>query len=319
VSNKIAPRDVLGQTLIELAEKNPKIAVLDADFCTASKILSFKMRFPDRFIQVGIAEQNMMGIAAGLSTMGFTCFVSTVCVFCSRRACDQVTTSIALPRMNVKIIGLYAGLFVGKNGASHQSLEDIGIMRSIANMTVVQPVDAVETRKILRFAADYDGPMYMRIGRDPCRQFLPDDYEFQLGRSVLLREGRDLTMISYGDLMENVMDAAENLAKKGIQARVINMSSLKPLDEAAIIQAARDTGHIVTIDNHNIYGGLGTAVAEVIAERSPAKLKRIGVQDIFGKSGTNEEMLKKFGLRVEDIEKDVLEFLAPSAVSSGTC
>jgi transketolase len=286
-----------------------KIVVLDADFCIASKIISFKKRFPDRFIQVGIAEQNMMGIAAGLSTVGFTCFISTVCVFYSRRACNQVTTSIALPRMNVKIVELYAGLFVGKNGASHQSLEDIGIMRSIANMTVVQPVDAVETRKILQYAACYKGPMYMGIGRDPSRQFVPDDYEFQLGKSITIRAGGDLTLISYGDLMENVMTAAESLARKGIQARVINMSSLKPLDEEAIVQAARDTGQIVTADNHNIYGGLGTAVAEVLAERIPAKLKRIGVRDIFDKSGTNEEMLKKLGLRSEDIEKEALDFL----------
>lgn len=309
MSQKLAPRDVLGPTLVELGEKDPNIVVLDADFCTPGKTIAFKNRFPGRFIQVGIAEQNMMSIAAGLATVGFTCFASTICAFCSRRACDQVVASIALPRLNVKILGLYAGLFVGKNGATHQSLEDIGIMRSIANMTVVQPADALETQRVLQFAARYDGPMYIRVGRDPVPQFVPDDYEFQLGRSLTLREGGDLTLMAYGDLMENTMIAAEGLARRGIQSRVINMSSLKPIDREAIVQAARETGRIVTVDNHNIYGGLGSAVAEVVAEEAPARLKRIGVRDLFGKSGTNEQMMKRFGLRAEDIERDALEFL----------
>jgi transketolase len=309
MSPNLAPRDVLGKTLVALGEKDPNIVVLDADFCTPGKTAAFKDRFPERFVQVGIAEQNMMSIAAGLATVGFTCFASTICAFCSRRACDQVMASIALPRLNVKIVGLYAGLFVGKNGATHQSLEDIGIMRSIANMTVVQPADALETQRVLEYAARYDGPMYIRVGRDPVPQFVPDDYEFQLGRSLTLRPGGDVTLISYGDLMENTLTAAEKLARRGIQSRVINMSSLKPVDREAIVLAARETGRIVTVDNHNIYGGLGSAVAEVVAEEAPARLKRIGVRDLFGKSGTNEQMMKRFGLRAEDIEKDVLEFL----------
>jgi transketolase len=309
MSLKLAPRDVLGKTLVELGEKDPDIVVLDADFCTPGKTAAFKDRFPDRFIQVGIAEQNMMSIAAGLATVGFTCFASTICAFCSRRACDQVMASIALPCLNVKILGLYAGLFVGKNGATHQSLEDIGIMRSIANMTVVQPVDALETRRILEYAARHRGPMYVRVGRDPVPQFVPDDYEFKLGRSVTLREGGDLALMAYGDLMENTMMAAEALARQGIQSRVINMSSLKPVDGEAIAQAAREVGRIVTVDNHNIYGGLGTAVAEVLAEETPARLKRVGVRDLFGKSGTNDQMMKRFGVRAEDIEQAALELL----------
>jgi transketolase len=309
MSKNLAPRDVLGKTLVELGEKDPNIVVLDADFCTPAKTAAFRDRFPERFVQVGIAEQNMMSIAAGLATVGFTCFASTICAFCSRRACDQVMASIALPRLNVKILGLYAGLFVGKNGATHQSLEDIGIMRSIANMTVVQPADALETQRILQFAARYDGPMYIRVGRDPVPQFVPEDYEFQLGRSLTLRQGGDVTLMAYGDLLENTMIAAGNLARQGVQSRVINMSSLKPVDRGAIIQAARETGCIVTVDNHNIYGGLGTAVAEVLAEEAPARLRRIGVRDLFGKSGTNEQMMKRFGLQATDIEQDVLEFL----------
>jgi len=307
---RIAPRDVLGKTLVELGETDPNLVVLDADFHSPGKITVFRDRFPERFIEVGIAEQNMLGLAAGLSTVGFTCFALTICVFCTRRACDQLTASIALPNLNVKVLGVYAGLFVGKNGATHQSLEDLGITRSIANLTVIQPVDAVETRQVLRFAARHKGPMYLRIGRDPVPQFLPDDYQFQLGRAVQLRPGGDVTLMAYGDLMENTLQAAERLAHHGIQARVLNMSSLKPLDEAAVLQAARETGRIVTVDNHNIYGGLGSAVAEVLAEQHPTRMRRVGIRDRFGASGTNEQMLARYGLRAQDIEREVRDFLA---------
>ena len=309
MSEKLAPRDVLGKTLTELGETDPNVVVLDADFWPASKIAAFKDRFPKRFIQVGIAEQNMMGIAAGLSTLGFNCFASTLCVFCSRRACDQVTVSIALAGLNVKILALYAGLFVGKNGASHQALEDIAIMRSIARMTVVQPADALETEQIVRFAAEYDGPMYIRVGRDPRPQLVPDDYKFRLGKAVTLKDGKDVTLIACGDLVEDTLKAGNSLEQKGIHARVVNMSSIKPIDEEVIVKAAKETGKIVTVDNHNIFGGLGSAVAEVVCEKMPVKVKRIGVRDVFGKSGTNEQMQEKFGLRAEDIEKEVISFL----------
>ena len=309
MSDKLAPRDVLGQTLTDLGESNPNVILLDADFWPASKVSAFKERFPKRFIQVGIAEQNMMGIAAGLSTLGFNCFASTLCVFCSRRACDQVAVSIALAGANVKILGLYAGLFVGKNGASHQALEDIAIMRSIAGMSVVQPADAVETEQVVRFAADHEGPMYIRVGRDPRPQLVPDGYEFQLGQSVTLKSGKDVTLIAYGDLLEDTLEAGNSLKEDGIDARVINMSTIKPIDDDAIVRAARETGGIVTVDNHNIYGGLGSAVAEVVCEKAPVKVKRIGVRDVFGKSGTNPQMQERFGLRAEDIKKEVIEFL----------
>lgn len=309
MSVRKAPRDYIGTILLELGEKNSDIVLVDADFRPASKITGFRDRFPDRFIQVGIAEQNMMGVAAGMSTLGFIPIVSTVATFCSRRACDQVTTSIALPKLNVKILGLYAGLFVGKNGASHQSLEDIAIMRSIANMVVLQPADVIETKQMLEFAANYNGPVYMRIGRDPVPQFVPDDYQFQLGKAFTLRDGNDVTLMTYGDLVEETMHAADRLVKNGIQSRVINMSSLKPIDEEIIIKSAKETGRIVTVDNHNIYGGLGSAVCEVVAEKMPVRVRRIGVKDVFGKSGTNEQMKKKFGLRAEDIEKEILNFI----------
>jgi transketolase len=204
---------------------------------------------------------------------------------------------------------LYAGLFVGKNGASHQALEDIAIMRSIANMAVVQPADAPETQQVLKFAAEYDGPMYVRVGRDPRPQMVPNNYKFQLGKACTLRGGKDVTLITCGDVVENTLKAAAKLAEKKVDARVINMSSIKPIDEEAIVNAAEETGKIVTIDNHNIFGGLGSAVCEVVAEKMPVKVKRIGVTDIFGKSGTNEQMEKHFGLRAEDIEKEVISFL----------
>lgn len=310
-----SPRDHIGAILTQLAGNNPNIILVDADFRPASKITLFRDRFPDRFIQVGIAEQNMMGVAAGLSTMGFIPVVSTIATFISRRACDQVTTSIALPRLNVKLLGLYAGLFVGKNGASHQSLEDIAIMRAIANMIVLQPADVVETREMLEFATNYHGPVYMRIGRDPVPQFVPDDYRFQLGKSITLRDGHDVALMTYGDLVEDTMMAADLLERKGIHSRVINMSSIKPVDEEAIVNAAEETGGIVTVDNHNIYGGLGSAVCEVVAEKRPVKVKRIGVKDVFGKSGTDEQMKKKFGITAKDIEQGALELISRQVLS----
>jgi len=309
MSEKKAPRDVLGQTLVELAEKDPNIAVLDADFWPASKIAAFREKFHNRFIQVGIAEQNMMGIASGLSTVGFTCFASTLCVFCSRRACDQVTVSVALSNLNVKIVGLYAGLFVGKNGASHQALEDIAIMRSIANMSVVQPADARETVEVIQYAAQHKGPMYIRVGRDPRPDLVPKDYKFKLGKSITLKQGSDVTLITYGDLVEDTLKAAESLSSKKIDARVINMSSIKPIDEEAIVKAAEETGKIVTIDNHNIFGGVGSAVSEVVTEKVPVKVRKMGVRDLFGKSGTNEQMQEKFGLRAQDIEQEVINLV----------
>ncbi|MBN2354919.1 transketolase family protein, partial [candidate division KSB1 bacterium] len=260
MAERIAPRDYLGAILTELGEKHPDLVLLDADFNPASKITEFKDRFPHRFIQVGIAEQNMMGIAAGLSTMGFTPFVSTIAAFCSRRACDQVTTSVALPHLNVKILGLYAGLFVGKNGASHQSLEDLAIMRAIAGMMVLHPADVMEMQRMLEFMVTYQGPAYLRVARDPLPQFTSPDYRFQPGKSVTLRSGNDVTLISYGEVLEEAVATAERLQQKGIEARVINMSCSKPIDEEAIVLAAKETGCIVTVDNHNIYGGVGSAV-----------------------------------------------------------
>jgi len=309
MSEMIAPRDIVGDVLVTIGEENPDIVVLDADFNNCSKTEAFKNRFPERFVQVGIAEQNMIGVAAGLSTVGFTSFVSTIAAFCSRRACDQTMVSVALTKLNVKILGVYPGLFVGKNGASHQSLEDISIMRAMANMVVIQPADAFELEQVIHFAANYNGPMYIRVARDPVPRYIPDDYKFELGKSVNLKEGNDLTLMVYGELIGDTLEASEILKKKGYNARVINMSSIKPIDEETTIKAARETGTIVTIDNHNIYGGLGSTVTEVVAEHCPVPVKRIGVRDIFGKSGSNDEMKKYFGLRAEDIAEQTVKFI----------
>lgn len=306
---KIAPREALGETLIALAEKNSDLIVLDADIAPSAKIDQFKEVLPKQFIELGIAEQNMIGVAAGLSTVGLIPFAVTFCVFASRRVCDQVTVSIAYPKLNVTIIGNYPGLFVGKNGATHQSMEDIAIMRSIPNMSVVEPLDAVETREVIKFAYQFDSPLYLRIGRDPITTYLPENYQFKLGKSFTLREGSDLTVISAGYLMEEVIEAASTLSKEGIETRIINMSSIKPIDKEAIIKAAKETGRIVTVENHNILGGLGSVVAEVVTEEYPVKIKRIGIMDVFGKSGSNDEMKKKFKLTTNDILADIKAFL----------
>ncbi|MDZ7332733.1 MAG: transketolase family protein [candidate division KSB1 bacterium] len=309
MSEQIAPRDVLGTTLIEVAQRDPDVVVLDADFHPASKLKPFKEHFPERFIEVGIAEQNMMGVAAGLSTLGFKPFVCTVAAFCSRRACDQVMVSIALPRLNVKILGVYPGIFVGLNGATHQSLEDIAIMRALAHMNVVHPSDAWELQQVLAFAAEFDQPLYVRVARDPAPRFIPQGHQFQLGRSFTLRDGNDVTLITYGELIGDTLEAAALLENRGVSARVIVMSSLKPVDTEAIVQAAEETHYIVTVDNHSVYGGLGSAVAEVVCERAPAKVKRLGLRDRFGRSGSNEAMKRKFGLTAQDIAREAMDFI----------
>jgi len=310
MSEVLIPRNIVGSTLAQIAEKDPAVVVLDADFYTCTITQDFKDKFPHRFIEVGIAEQNMMGVAAGLATAGLKPFASALAAFCTRRACDQVTTSIALQNLNVKILGVYPGLFVGKNGGSHQALEDIAITRAIARMSVVQPADAWELMEVLRFAVNHIGPMYIRISREPSPRYVPDDYTFQLGKSTLLREGRDITVMTYGELIPDTLEATEFLASKhGINARVLNMSSLKPIDTEATVKAAKETHCIFTVDNHNIIGGLGSAIAEFLSENHPTRVKRIGVRDVFGRSGSNEAMKKKFGVSSEAIAAQILDYL----------
>jgi len=309
MTDKLSPREALGNTLTKLAKENPNILVLDSDLSSSIKTDGFKESLPKQFLEMGIAEQNMIGVAAGLSTLGFIPFASSFAVFASRRVYDQIVASVAYPKLNVKIIGAYIGLFVGMNGATHQALEDVAIMRAIPNMVVVEPVDGLETEEIVKFAVNYNGPIYLRIGRDVMPSIIPSDYKFQLGKSVTIKDGSDVTIISCGAIFDEVLSAALLLEKEGIRARIINMSSIKPIDEEAIIKAAQETGKIATVENHNIIGGLGSAVAEVLSEKYPVKLKRIGIRDVFGKSGTNEEMKKKFGLRAEDIACEITNFI----------
>jgi transketolase len=310
VGDMIAPRKAFGEALVELGKVNPDVLVLDADVGTSTQSSIFRDAFPDRFYQVGIAEQNMIGISAGLATMGFIPFVSTFAVFAARRAADQVAISVAYPNLNVKINGSYGGVPTGKAGATHQAFEDIAIMRAIPNIKVFVPADAVETRQVVFAAAEIDGPVYIRTVRCEVPVIFDEGYKFTVGRAVQLTEGRDVALISTGMMTYKALDAVKALKEKGISARLIHMPSIKPIDEDAIVAAASEIGKIVTIENHSIIGGLGGAVAEVLAERSPAKIRRIGFRDHFGESGDDEKVFSKYGVNTEHIIAAAVEMAA---------
>ena len=295
----IAPRVAFGEAVTELGRINPDVVVLDADVATSTQSAIFRDAFPDRFYQVGIAEQNMVGIAAGLATMGFIPFVSTFAVFATRRVCDQVSISVAYPNLSVKINGSYGGVPTAKAGATHQAFEDIAIMRAIPNMRVFAPADGVETRAVVFAAAEMPGPVYIRTARCEVPVIFDDSYKFVPGKAVTLREGGDVAIISTGMMTTKALQAVDILAKSGIAARLIHMPSIKPIDEEAIVAAAKEIGRIVTVENHSIIGGLGGAVAEVLVERAPARMKRIGVRDHFGESGDDEKVFTKYGINTE--------------------
>jgi transketolase len=301
IGEQIALRKAFGDALVELGQNDPNALVLDADVATSTQTALFKKAFPDRFYQIGIAEQNMVGIAAGLATMGFTPFVSTFAVFLARRAADQIAISVAYPKLNVKINGSYGGLPTGKAGATHAAFEDIAIMRAIPNMQIFVPADAVETRQAVFAAAKIDGPVYIRTVRCEVPVIFDESYQFVPGKAVNMREGKDVTIISTGMMTYKALDAVDQLAKLGVSAGLIHMPTIKPLDEEAIIAAAKQTGRIVTVENHSIIGGLGSAVAEVLAEREPARLKRIGFRDVFGESGDDEKVFSKYGVNTEHV------------------
>jgi len=303
IGDMIAPRKAFGEALVELGNINTDVLVLDADVGTSTQSSIFRDAFPDRFYQVGIAEQNMVGIAAGLAAMGFIPFVSTFAVFAARRAADQVAISVAYPNLNVKINGSYGGVPTGKAGATHQAFEDIAIMRAIPNMKVFVPADAVETRAVVFAAAEIEGPVYIRTVRCEVPVIFDEGHKFEAGRSVQLSEGRDVAIISTGMMTYKALDAVRVLKEKeeGISIRLIHMPSIKPIDEDAIAAAGREIGKIVTVENHSIIGGLGGAVAEVLAERSPARVKRIGFRDHFGESGDDEKVFSKYGVNTEHI------------------
>ena len=299
--NKIATRDAYGKVLVALGAENKDIVVLDADLSKSTKTADFAKAFPERFFDMGVAEANMTGIAAGLAAAGKLPFCSTFAVFATGRAYDQIRNSIAYPKLNVKIVATHAGITVGEDGASHQAIEDVALMRVVPNMTVIVPADATETEKAVRAAVDYHGPVYIRLGRMALPVLFDQRYPFQIGRAVVLREGRDLTLIANGIMVAEALIAAEELEARGIQAGVFNMATVKPIDREAIIAAARASGAIVTAEEHSIIGGLGSAVAEVLAEECPVPLVRVGIQDTFGESGHPDELLPKYGLTAADL------------------
>lgn len=307
---KIATREAYGKALAEFGAQYPNLVVLDADLANATKTNTFQKAFPERHIDCGIAECDMMGIAAGLSTVGKIPFASSFAMFAAGRAYEQVRNSIGYPHLNVKIGATHAGITVGEDGASHQCLEDIALMRVIPGMVVINPCDAVEARAAVQAALEYVGPVYLRFGRAAVPVINDNDnYKFEIGKGVLLREGTDVTIVATGICVPEALEAAEKLAADGISAEVINIHTIKPLDEELIIKSAKKTGKVVTAEEHSIIGGLGGAVCEVLSEKAPTPVCRIGMNDIFGESGSAVALVAKYGLDAEGIYGKVKAFV----------
>ena len=307
---KIATRESYGKALVEIAEEYDNLVVLDADLAAATKTGIFKKAYPDRHIDCGIAECNMMGIAAGLATTGKIPWASTFAMFAAGRAYEQIRNSIGYPHLNVKIGATHAGISVGEDGATHQCLEDLALMRAIPGMVVMSPSDDIEARAVVKAATAYNGPVYVRFGRlaTPIINDNPD-YKFEIGKGTVLKEGKDVTIVATGLCVPNALDAAAELEKQGINAEVINICTIKPLDKDLIIASAKKTGKVVTVEEHSIIGGLGSAVCECLSENAPTPVKRIGVQDRFGESGPALELLHKYGLDAEGIYNGVKSFV----------
>ena len=306
---KIATRESYGNALVELGAEHDNLIVLDADLAAATKTGVFKKAYPDRHIDCGIAECNMMGIAAGLSTTGIVPFASTFAMFAAGRAFEQVRNSIEYPHLNVKIGATHAGISVGEDGATHQCNEDIALMRTIPGMVILNPADDVEAKACVKAAYEYNGPVYLRFGRlaVPVINDRPD-YKFELGKGVVLREGKDVTIVATGLCVSSALEAAEKLAADGIDAKIINIHTIKPLDEELIVAAAKETGKVVTVEEHSVIGGLGSAVCDALAEKCPVPVKKIGVQDVFGESGPAAALLAKYKLDGEGVYEQVKEF-----------
>ena len=306
---KVATRDSYGNALKELGAEFDNVVVLDADLAGATKTGVFKKAYPDRFFDCGIAEANMINVAAGLSTMGLVPFASTFAMFAAGRAYEQVRNTLGYPHLNVKIGATHGGISVGEDGASHQCCEDFALMRSIPGMTVLCPSDDVEARQMVRAAYLMEGPVYMRFGRAATPVYHGEDYRFQIGKGEVVREGKDVAIIATGIMVPEAMEAGEQLAAKGVSARIINMATIKPLDAEVVIQAAKDCGKIVTVEEHTILGGLGEAVCGVLAENCPVPVKRVGVNDEFGHSGPADALLKQFGLCADNITAQAMALL----------
>ena len=304
-----AMREVFGETVAALAAEDPRIVMLDGDVGSSTRADIFEKAHPDRYLQMGIAEQNMMGVAAGLSTMGLIPFVSTFVSFAVVRPLDQIRVLIAQTGANVKITPGYAGMFTGQTGMSHIIVDDLAIMRAMPGMVTVAPADDVEADLALRWAASYRGPCYVRIVRDATQRLFDTSYRFELGKAVVVREGRDVTLMATGTQTPRVVDAAELLAARGVDAHVLHVPTLKPLDDDAIVAAANRTGRVITVEEHTVLGGLGGAVAEVLGERRPTQLNRIGLQDTYVQSGPNDELLDIYGLSAARVADQVLAIL----------
>lgn len=307
MADKISTREAYGNTLVKLGAENPDIVVLDADLSKSTKTAGFKAKYPDRFFNAGIAEADMMGMAAGLSFSGKTVFASTFAMFAAGRAYEIIRNSIGYPHANVKICATHAGVTVGEDGASHQCVEDLALMSVIPGMTVVNPADGPSAEKLIRQAAAIDGPVYVRLGRLSVPIIYDEDTDIELGKANVVREGTDHTVIACGIMVNEALMAAEELEKEGISVRVLDMHTIKPLDEEAVIKAAKETKSIITAEEHSVIGGLGSAVASVTAREYPARIRMIGVQDRFGQSGKPEELKKEYGLTADDIVKAVRE------------
>lgn len=307
---RIATRDSYGNALKELAQEGAdNLVVLDADLSAATKTGIFKKEFPERHFNCGIAEGNMISVAAGLSTMGIVPFASSFAMFAAGRAFEQVRNSIGYPHLNVKIGATHAGISVGEDGASHQCCEDFALMRSIPGMVVICPADDVEAKQAVKAAYKYEGPVYLRFGRLAVPVFHDDSYKFEIGKGEVIREGSDVTIIANGLMVAEAIEAGKALAEKGISAEIINIATIKPLDEELVLASAKKTGKVITVEEHSIIGGLGEAVCALLAEKCPVPVKRIGVNDEFGHSGPALDLLKQFGLSAENITKTTEEFV----------
>ena len=306
---KIATRESYGNALAELGREHSDVVVLDADLAGATKTSTFKKEFPDRHFDCGIAEGNMMAVAAGIASMGMVPFASTFAMFAAGRAFEQVRNSIGYPHLNVKIGATHGGISVGEDGASHQCCEDFALMRSIPGMTVICPADDVEARAAVKAAYEFEGPVYLRFGRSGVPVFHDEDFKFEIGKGEVLQDGNDIAIIATGIMVGEAMKAGEELRAEGINARVINLSTIKPLDEELILKAAEECGKIVTCEEHSIIGGLGEAVSSLLSEKLPTPVRRIGVNDEFGHSGPAAELLRDFGLSAENIVETVKAWL----------
>ena len=306
---KRATRDAYGTALAKIIQENKNIIVLDADLSKSTKSAEAKKVAPDRHFNIGIAEANMMGIAAGLATCGNTVFASTFAMFATGRAYDQIRNSICYPNLNVKICATHSGLTVGEDGASHQTVEDLALMRVIPNMHVFCPCDGVETEHVIRAVAELDGPCYVRLGRPSVEDIFDETYQFEIGKGVTLKEGNDVTLVCTGFETGQALQAAEEL-KDNIHARVIHIHTIKPIDQVILVKAAKETGLIITCEEHSIYGGLGSAVSEVVSEQYPCKVVKVGIQDTFGESGKPMELIEKYGLSAQHIVTVVKEQLS---------